>query len=191
MKNTKTGKLITRIFTVLACLLVIAMTVCYFFPYFTITKEANKYLDPNPQPVDYTLIDLLWTNTKVINEHFSKIYGNFDINNYVTYMVLSFVFGLATVVTSVWHTYNEIKRYPDMTSGVLTNIACVGWGVFSLLAYLQNDLLALGTPAFMGIRPVFTIFAIVATVVAVIRFVIWLLTEIQIAKDRKARLALL
>jgi hypothetical protein len=43
----------------------------------------------------------------------------------------------------------------------------------------------------MGIRSVIIVLAIVGTVVAVVRFVIWLLTEIQIAKDRKARLALL
>lgn len=191
MKNTKSGKLLTRILTALVCVLVVAMMVCFFFPYFTFAEEYHFILNPNPVDRNYNLIDLMWLETKTINEHFEGIYGNFEINNYVTTMVLSFICGLGMIVSSVWHTANEVRRYPNMTSGIITNICAVGWGVFGLLAFLQNDLLDLGNPAFMGIRSVIIILAIVGAVVAVVRFVIWLLTEIQIAKDRKARLALL
>ena len=191
MKNTKSGKLLTRILTALVCVLVVAMMVCFFFPYFTYAEEYHFILNPNPVDRNYNLIDLMWLETKSINEHFEGIYGNFEINNYVTTMVLSFICGLGMIVSSVWHTANEVRRYPDMTSGIITNICAVGWGVFGLLAFPQNDLLDLGNPAFMGIRSVIIILAIVGAVVAVVRFVIWLLTEIQIAKDRKARLALL
>lgn len=191
MKNTKTGKLIVRILTALISVAVIASFVCLFFPYFSISEEYHYILRPNPQVLEYNLIDLMWTNTKAITAHFSGIYGNFDINDFVTLPVLSFLFGLGMIISSIWHTANEVRRYPDMSSGIVTNICCVFWGVFGLLGYLQNQLLSLGVAEYMYIRTVIIIILAVGTVLSIARFVVWLLTEIQIAKDRKARLALL
>mgnify|MGYP006967417459 CR=1 FL=1 len=106
-------------------------------------------------------------------------------------IILSFVFGVATVITCIWHFANEFRKFPCMTSGVFTNICGILWALFSLLGYLNNAMLDAGVPAFMGVRTVIIALTIAGTVLVVIRFVMWLLTELQVSKERKARLALL
>jgi len=191
MKNAHSGKTLTHIFTVLMCVVILLMIACCFSPYYTISEPYHFILNPNPMPDHYSLMDVMWTNTKVITTFFKDQYSNFDINNYVTNMVLSFIFGIGTVATCVWHLANEMRRYPSMVSGIFTNVCGFGWAIFSLLGYLNNDMLDLGVPKFMGIRTTIIILSIVGTVIVAARFVIWLLTEIKVVKERNARLALL
>ncbi len=191
MKNAHTGKTITHVLTILMCAVILVMIGCCFSPYFTVTKPYHFILNPNPAPEHYTLIDLMWTDTVAITESFESMYPGFDINLYVTNIVLSFVFGVATVITCLWHFANEFRRFPSLTSGILTNICGICWVAFSLLGYLNNALLDAGAEAFMDTRNVILILIAVGTVLVAVRFVVWLLTEIKVAKDRKARLALL
>lgn len=191
MKNTNLGKTICMILSVLLCVLVLAMFGLCCAPYYTISEPYHYILNPNPMPSHYSLMDVMWMNTSVINTYFSDMYSNFEINNYVTNMVLSFIFGLGTIVTSIWHAANEFRRYPSMASGIFVAICSVLWAVFSLLAYPMNVMLDMGVEKFMVIRPFIIIISIVGAVLALIRFVLWLLTEIQVSKQRKARLALL
>lgn len=191
MKNTNLGKTICMVLSVVLCALILVMFGCCCSPYYTISEPYHYVLNPNPMPDHYTLMDVMWMDTKVITTYFTDMYSNFDINDYVTNMVLSFIFGLGTIGTSIWHAANEMRRYPSMTSGVFVCICSVLWGVFSLLAYPMNIMLDMGVPVFMGIRPIIIIISAVGAVLAIARFVIWLLTEIEVAKQRKARLALL
>ena len=191
MKKAHTGKVVTHIFTILMCAAILVMIGCCFNPYFTISKPYHFILNPNPQLEHYSLIDLMWTDTVAITESFTEMYPGFDINLYVTNLVLSFVFGIATVLTCVWHFANEFRRFPSLTSGIFTNICAICWAAFSLMGYLNNAMLDAGVEAFMGIRNVIIITVITGTALAAIRFVVWLLTEIQVVKERKARLALL
>lgn len=191
MKNAHTGKIITHILTILMCAVILVMIGCCFNPYFTVSKPYHFILNPNPVPDHYSLIDLMWTDTVVITEAFEEMYPGFDINLYVTNLVLSFIFGIATVITCIWHLANELRRFPTMTSGIITNICGICWAAFSLLGYLNNAMLDAGTEAFMGIRTVIIILSAVGAVLVAVRFVVWLLTEIQVVKERKARLALL
>ena len=78
-----------------------------------------------------------------------------------------------------------------MTSAIFTHICGLLAGVFTILGYLSNDMLDLGIPAFMYVRTVIIIAGAAVLVIAIVRFVIWLLTTIQLAKERAARLALL
>lgn len=191
MMKAHTGKTITHVLTILMCAVIIAALACCFNPYFTVSEPYHFILNPNPTPDHYTLIDLMWLETPMITEVFEEQYPGFDINLYVTNMVLAFIFGAATVITCIWHFANEFRRYPCMTSGVFTNICAFCWSIFSLLGYLNNAMLDAGVPAFMGIRTVIIALTIAGTVLVVIRFVMWLLTELQVSKERKARLALL
>lgn len=191
MKNTNLGKTICMILSVLLCVLVLAMFGCCCSPYYTISEPYHYVLNPNPMPSHYTLMDVMWMDTKVVTTYFTDMYSNFNINDYVTNMVLSFIFGAATVITTIWHSINEMRRFPSMTSGIFVAICSILWGVFSLLAYPMNVMLDMGVEKFMGIRPVIIIISIVGAVLALVRFVIWLLTEIEVSKQRKARLALL
>lgn len=191
MKNTLNGKMLTQVFSVILCavtLMLLAATLC---PYYTIAEPYHFILNPNPVADHYTLTDVMWLDTEVITTFFEDQYANFDINNYVTNMVLSYIFLLATVVTSVWYAFNEYKHYPSMTSAIFTHICGLLAGVFSILGYLSNDMLDLGIPAFMYVRTVIIIAGAAVLVIAIVRFVIWLLTTIQLAKERAARLALL
>lgn len=192
MKNTNLGKTICMILSVLLCVLVLAMFGLCSAPYYTISEPYHYILNPNPMPSHYSLMDVMWMQTNVITTYFTDMYSNFEINDYVTNMVLSFIFGLGVIVTSIWHTANEFRRYPSMTSGIFVAICSILWGVFSLLAYPMNVMLDMGVDKFeAATRPFLIIISIVGTVLALIRFVFWLLTEIQVSKQRKARLALL
>lgn len=189
MKNAKTSKIIFHVLSFLMCAVILGMLACTFSPYFTITQPYHFILNPDPQPVDYTLVDLIWTETKLIDEHFAANYADFNINDYVTNLALSFIFGLGAVVSCIWHFYNNVKRYPAMTSGVVSNLCALCWSLFSLLGYLNNAMLDLGVEAYKGIRTVIIILAFVGTVFAIARFVIWLITEVKAHKEMKARLA--
>lgn len=191
MKNAHAGKTVTHILTVLICAVILVMIGCCFSPYYTISEPYHFILNPNPMPDHYSLIDVMWTDTKVVTTYFTEQYSNFDINDYVINMVLSFIFGVGTVATCVWHIANEMRRFPTLVSGIFTNICSFGWVAFSLMAYLNNAMLDLGVPKFMGIRTTIIILTIAGTVIVAARFVVWLLTEIQVSKERKARLALL
>ena len=191
MKNTLNGKMLTQVLSVALCavaLILLAATLC---PYYTIAEPYHFILNPNPVTDHYTLVDVMWLDTKVITTFFENQYSNFDINNYVTNMVLSFIFLLATVVTSLWFASNEYKHFPSMTSAVFTHICGLLAGVFSLLGYLSNDMLDLGVADFMYVRTIIIIASALVLVLSIVRFVIWLLTTIQLGKERAARLALL
>lgn len=191
MKNTHLGKTTTQILSVLLCASIALMIACCFAPYYTITEPYHYILNLNPMPDHYSLIDLMWTDTKVINTDFVNAYEGFSINDYVTNMVLSFVFGVATIATSIWFAANELRRFPSMTAGVFTHICAILYGLFSLMGYISNPMLDLGVPKFMVIRPLIIVLIIIATVLAVARLVIWILTEVQLHKEKQARLALL
>lgn len=191
MKNAHSGKILTHILTVAMCVIVLAMLGCTFAPYFTISEPYHFILNPNPTLDHYTLVDVMWSDVQVVTTYFADQYANFDINVYVINMVLSFIFGILTVVTCVWNLANEMRRFPSMVSGVFTHICSILWAVFTLLGYTNNDMLDLGVPAFMGIRNVIIIVSVVGAVMAAIRLVVWVLTEIKVSQERKARLALL
>ena len=191
MKNTLNGKMLTQVLSVVLCavaLILLAATLC---PYYTIAEPYHFILNPNPVADHYTLVDVMWVDTEVITTFFEDQYSNFDINNYVTNMVLSFIFLLATVVTSLWFAFNEYKHYPSTTSAVFTHICGFLAGVFTMLGYLSNDMLDLGVGAFMYTRTVIIIAGAAVLLLAIARFVVWLLTTIQLGKERAARLALL
>ena len=191
MKNTLNGKMLTQVLSVVLCavaLILLAATLC---PYYTIAEPYHFILNPNPVTDHYTLVDVMWLDTEVITTFFENQYSNFDINNYVTNMVLSFIFLLATVATSLWYASNEYRHYPSMTSAIMTHICGVLAGVFSLLGYLSNDMLDLGIADFMYVRTIIIIAGAAVLVLAIVRFVVWLLTTIQLGKERAARLALL
>lgn len=208
MKNTHAGKITTQILSVILCAAALLLLCCYFQPYFTITREYNKYLDKEvPLPDHYTLVDVIWCNTKpqadgkmtvgtdfsvtIIRKHFEAKYGNFVFNDYVTNLVLNFIFAIALVVTAIWFAANEFRKFPSMTSAIFTHICGMACGLFGLLGFGNNAMLDLGVEKFMYIRSILLILSIVVLVLSIVRFVIWLLTTLQLHKEKKARLALL
>ena len=191
MKNAHSGKIVCHILTVLMAAIVLVMIACCFSPYYTISEPYHFILNPEPVLDHYNLIDVMWTDTKVVTTFFKEDYPNFDINYYVTNMVLSFIFALATVVTCIVHLANEMRRYPSMVSGVFTHICGLGWVIFTFMGYLNNEMLDMGVPAFMGIRPVLLGVSAVGAVIVLVRLAAWIRTEIMVSKERKARLALL
>ena len=189
MKNSLKGKMLTQVFSVVLCafaLILLAATLC---PYYTIAEPYHFILNPNPVTDHYTLVDVMWLNTKVITTEFENRFSNFDINNYVTNMVLSFIFLVATVVTSIWYAYNEYKHYPSMTSGIFTHLCGFLASLFTLLGYVNNAMLDYGVPVFSYIRLVIIICGVLVLLATIVRFVIWLLTTIQLNKELAERLA--
>ena len=207
MKNTHAGKVITQILSVVLCAVTLIMLCCCFHPYFSITEAYDKFLTPNPKTDYYTLVDTIWCNTKpqedgkmtvgtdfsvkIIREYFESKFGNFNFNDYVTNIMLNFVFAVATVVTALWFASNEYKRFPSMVSAIFCHICGLACGLFGVLGYVDNAMLGQGVPEFKYIQTIQMILSFVVLVISIARFVIWLLTAIQLHKERKARLALL
>jgi hypothetical protein len=207
MKNTHAGKLITQILSVVLCVVTLIMLCCTFHPYFSITKAYHFILNPNPETDYYTLVDVMWCNTKpqedgkmtvgtdfsvkIIREYFESLYDQFDFNKYVTNIMLNFVFAIATVVTALWFAANEFRRFPSMISAIFAHICGFACGLCGLLGYGDNAMLNLAVPEFLYIKSLMLILSIVALAIVAVRFVIWLLTTLQLRKERKARLALL
>ena len=189
MKNAHSSKIITLILTVMTCAVILLMIACCFAPYYTISEPYHFILNPNPMPDHYSLNDVMWTDTKVITTYFTEDFPSFDINYFVTNMVLSYILGLLTLVSCGFYIANEMRRFPSFVSGVFTCITSVLWALFSLLAYPSNAMLDLGVPKFMGIRSVIIVICIVGAVLAVVRTVCWIITEIKVSQERKARLA--
>lgn len=189
MKNINLGKTLTHLLAVLICVTILVTFGCFCSPYYTITEPYHFVLNPNPMPAHYSLMDVIWLDTQVVTTHFTDMYSNFNINDYVTNMALSFIFGLGTIASCIWYIINEFRRFPTFASGIITQVCSILWALFGLLAYPSNVMLDMGVEKFMGIRTVIVILTIVGAVLVVARFVIWLLTEIQISKERKERLA--
>ena len=189
MKNAHSSKIISLILTVMTCAVILLMIACCFAPYFTISEPYHFILNPNPMPDHYSLNDVMWTDTKVITTYFKEDFPSFDINYFVTNMVLSYILGLLTLVSCGFYIANEMRRFPSFVSGVFTCITSVLWALFSLLAYPSNAMLDLGVPKFMGIRSVIIVICIVGAVLAVVRTACWIITEIKVSQERKARLA--
>ena len=207
MKNTYAGKLTTQILSVVLCAVTLIMLCCCFHPYFMIQDAYDRYLNPNPKSDYYNLVDVIWCNTKpqedgkmtvttdfsvkIIREYFRSKYDQFDFNKYVTDIMLNFVFCIAVVVTAIWFAVNEFRRFPSTVSAVFCHICGFACGLFGVLGYGDNAMLSLGVPEFMYIKLVMLILSVVVLVLTIARFVFWLLTTLQLRKERKARLALL
>lgn len=189
MKNINLGKTLTHLLAVLICATILVTFGCFCSPYYTITEPYHFVLNPNPVPAHYSLMDVIWLDTQVITTYFTDMYSNFNINDYVTNMALSFIFGLGTIACCIWYIINDFRKFPTLGSGIMSQACSILWALFGLLAYPSNVMLDMGVEKFMGIRTVIVILTIVGAVLVVARFVIWLLTEIQISKERKERLA--
>ena len=215
MKNTLLGKTLTQSLSVVLCAAILIMIVCTFCPYFTVSEQYVKYVNENPQMKNYSLFEAMWCNVDysefdddmnrfnpslnnssdfsvyVIRLYFEEQYANFDFNKYITNMVISFVFAIAALATSIWFAANEYRKFPSLVSGIFAHICAIGCALFSMMGYMNNAMLSLGNPKFMYIRTVIVALIFAILVLAIVRFVVWLLTEIQLAKEKKARLALL
>ena len=207
MKNTLAGKVTTQILSVVLCAVAVFMLCCCFHSYFDITKPYHPILNKNPKPAYYNLVDVMWCNTepvedgkmtvstdfsvKIIRELFQEKYENFNFNAYVENIMLNFVFAIASVVTAIWFAANEFRRFPSMASAIFMHVCGLACGVFGLLGYTNNAMLGLGVEKFMYIQTLQMILSIVVLAISIARFVVWLLTTLQLHKERKARLALL
>lgn len=193
MKITHKGKITTQILSVVLCVLVLAMLACTMCPFFTITEVYNPVTKPDPKTDHFSLTDIIWLRTQEVIEYFTDgLHMSFPINMFVTNIVLSFIFALGTLATTIWHSANEYRRFPSITAGVFTHICGLACGILGVMGLNNNYLLiTYANPKFAFIRQVMLILCIVIAVVALARCVVWTLTEIKLYKEKKARLALL
>lgn len=194
MKITHKGKLATQILSVVLCALILIMLAATLCPYFTMTEKYDYYINQDPKTDHFSLTDVMWLRTEKVIEFFREVHEPplaFPINEYVTNMVLSFIMALGTIAASIWFAANEYRHYPSLGSGIITHVAALACGIFGMMGYFGNAMLGEANPRFAYILLVIQILIILITVVAVARFVVWLLTEIKLAKEKKARLALL
>ena len=189
--NAHNGKVITCILTVLLCAVILLMIGCTLAPYFTISEQYHFVLNKNPKTEHFSLMDVMWTDTVAITEHFTAQYSNFDINDYAVGMAVSFIFAVLTILFSLSLLSKELRRFPCLVTGIFTNIFGLAWVYFTIPAYTDNVLLDLGRPEFMGIRDTITLLIYIGTALYFVRLIAWIWTEVCVSKERKARLALL
>ncbi len=194
MKNTyTTSKTVILVLSIFIAALVIGIVAYCTMPYFFVEEVYHAILNKNPGVNVYSFNDLLWTDTKDFIDFYSQKY-EFQINNFVMLAVLNHVFGLCAIISMVIHARGELKRYPNMASGICSGVFSILWGVCGVLGFLPNALFtdtSTAKESLFYVRETIWLIAVVGTVLAVARTVLWLTVTIKMAKEKKARLALL
>lgn len=165
-----------NVLSVLVIVLVLAQIVCMFLPYWTLTPIADRLLNPNPQPTDFSIQDYCWTECRTMNKIFDKMFkenyngAKYVTNDYVLGLVLTFLFGVLAIALSVIKTVKSILK----TKAPLVNVLCHGlslaWAGVALYNFFFNFILTL--TAYPMVHTLLIAFAIPAAVVVVVRLVL-------------------
>lgn len=128
--------------SILVIVLVVAQFVCMLLPYWNLTPAANRLLNPNPQPTDYSIMQYCWTDcremNKIFENQFKKDYDvDYDGNDYVIGLVLTCVFGLLAAIfsiTKIAKSFSPLKSTGTTFFCNAFSLAWIGYGVFNIFA---------------------------------------------------------
>lgn len=122
------------IMSVVIIVLMIAQLALMFLPYFHMTfikSVSNK----NPQPADYSLVDLTWVHTEQMCKVFKADNKDFAVNINVVDWVLVFIFSCITVVIHFVKFANDKSKYETTSAAVCRFVTHVGPFVVAYYCY--------------------------------------------------------
>lgn len=176
MKNLK------RILSIVIIVIVVAQMGIMCLPYWNLTPIANRLINPNPVPTDYSIMQYCWTEcremNKIFEDSFKKNYdADYDGNDYVIGLVLICVFGLLSLIFSIM---KLVKSYSPLKSTGTTffcNAFSLAWIGFGLYNVFTNFILTLGVNPMA--YTLLMVSAIVSAVVVVARLVVDIVVGIK------------
>lgn len=139
-----------RVLSILVIVLVVAQFACMLMPYWNLTPIANKLLNPNPQPTDYSIVQYCWTDCREINKIFDEMFKNeydakYDGNDYALGLVLTCVFGLLTAIFSIFKVAKSFSKLPSTATTFFSNAFGLAWISFGVYNIFTNFILTLAT----------------------------------------------
>lgn len=172
-----------NVLSILVIVLVLAQVVCMFLPYWTLTPVADRLLNPNPQPTDYSIQDYCWTECRTMNKIFEKMFkenyngAKYVSNDYVLGLVLTFLLGVLAIVFSVIKLVKNISKTKAPVVNTLSHGFGLAWAGVALYNFFLNFILAL--TSYPMVHTMLIVFAIPAAVAVAVRLVLDIIIGIK------------
>lgn len=143
-----------RVLSVLVIVLVVAQFACMLMPYWNLTPIANRLLNPNPQPTDYSIVQYCWTDCREMNDIFENTFkkdykgtprADYDGNEYAIGLVLTCVFGFLAVLFSIMKIVKSFSKLSSATTTFFCSVFSLAWIGFGVFNVFTNFILTLAT----------------------------------------------
>lgn len=164
-----------RVLSILVIVLVVAQFACMLMPYWNLTPIANRLLNPNPQPTDYSIMQYCWTDCREMNDIFEDMFkkeydAKYNVNDYAVGLVLTCVFGLLAVIFSIMKIIKSFSPLKSAGTTLLCNAFSLAWIGFALFNIFTNFILTLA--AYPMPYTLLMIASLIGTAVVLVRLVL-------------------
>lgn len=125
---------------------VLVQLIMLFIPTWTLTAAATKKV-PDPQPVDYSVMSLCFTDTEDMGKMFKKIVEDYDVNTNCVGMVVTFIFGVLTIVLNCLRFVNDRSGFQTASATLIRFLMHVGtfvWAYYGITAFAESQVIPLG-----------------------------------------------
>lgn len=145
----KPANLLSIVVMVLALIQVVLM----FLPYWTLTAAPTKKV-PDPQPQNYSMQSLCWSDTEDMGKIFEDILEAKDeeyiVNDNTVGLVLTFVAGCAILILGAMNISNVLSGFHTASATLVRVIGYVLpfiWAYFGIDAFFKSQVLGMGNQA--------------------------------------------
>ncbi len=174
MKKLESFNKVIKILSIALMVLLAVQVALMFLPFF-----EDRLPDPTPkvpEPVvgDFSMMDFAFFDTADVSSFIKdevKYQGKYDINDFVMGIVFAFALGATALVSNICS-----------TKSIFTNIVSVLWAIAAPIAFLFDDVMALGN---QGIRWACVAVSLVGTVVVLARLYPWFCVKFLSTKIKR------
>lgn len=139
-----------NLLSIAVMVLVLLQVVLMFLPYWTLTAAPTKKV-PDPQPQNYSLQSLCWTDTEDMGEIFEDTLAEKDeeyvVNDNIVGLVLTFIAGCAVIVLGLLNIKNVLSGFHTASATLIRVIGYVLpfiWAYFGVDAFFNSQVLGMG-----------------------------------------------
>lgn len=131
---------------------ILVQLIMLFIPTWTLTAAPTKKA-PDPQPVNYSIMSLCFTDTEDMGKIFKTIVNDYDVNTNCVGMVVTLIFGVLTIVLNVLRFVNDRSGFETASATLVRFLMHVGtfvWAYYGITAFGESQVVPLGA-AFLPI----------------------------------------
>lgn len=173
-----------NLLSIAVMVLALIQVVLMFLPYWTLTAAPTKKV-PDPQPKDYSLQSLCWTDTEDMGKIFKATLAEKDqeyvVNDNVVGLVLTFIAGCAIIVLGLMHISNVLSGFQTASATLIRVIGYILpfiWAYFGVDAFFNSQVLGMGN---QGIYMASVVLFFAGAAVALARLVFVFLPKKKVA----------
>lgn len=174
MKKLESFNKLIKIMSIALIVLLAAQVVMVFLPFFEDrTPEATAKV-PDPVAGDYSMMDYAFFKTEEVSSFLKtdlKLGKKYEVNDFVMGIVFAFALGATALVANICS-----------QKSIFTNIVSVMWAAMAPVAFLFDDVMALGN---QGIRWGCVVVSIVGGLIALVRLYPWFCVKFLSVKIKK------